>query len=88
MLEIGPFDNDNQRIKFLEENEEKGISVSKRAKEPGRLYTRIYTDTEKIEDWTDRQEITEVMIKLFEKKKLRDIEKKLLSAINDFDWNK
>ena len=88
VLEIGPFDNGNQRIKFLEKNEEKGISVSKRAKEPGRRYTRIYTDTEKIEDWTDRQEITDVMIKLFEKKKLKDIEKKLLAAINDFNWNK
>jgi hypothetical protein len=88
VLEIGPFDNGEQRINFLRKLEEKGISISKRAKEPGRLYTRIYTDTEKVGDWTDRQEITEAMINLFDKKRLRDIEKKLLSGISEFSWEK
>jgi hypothetical protein len=86
VLEIGPFDNGEQRINFLKKLQEKGISIPKRAKEPGRLYTRIYTDTEKVDDWTDRQEITEAMIELFEKKELRDIEKKLLSGISEFEW--
>ena len=86
ILEIGPFNDSNQRIKFLEKLEEKEIPISKRAKEPGRQYTRIYTDTKTISDWTDKQEITDAMIALFQKKKLRDIEKKLLSAIDDFSW--
>jgi len=61
VLEIGPFDDGSQRIKFLEKLESKDIKISARAKEPGRMYTRIYTDTENINDWTDRQEITEAM---------------------------
>lgn len=87
VLEIGPFNDSNRRIKFLEMLESKNINVSSRAKEPGRLYTRIYTDTEDVKDWSDRQEITDNMLKLFEKQKLRDIEKKLLSSIDEFDWN-
>lgn len=86
VLEIGPFDDGNQRVKFLEKLEQCGISISNRAKEPGRLYTRIYTDTHKIEDWTNHQEITDAMQNLFSKKKLKTIEEKLLQGIMQFSW--
>ncbi|NQS98484.1 MAG: PD-(D/E)XK nuclease family protein [candidate division Zixibacteria bacterium] len=88
ILEIGPFDDSEHRVKFLEKIEDKGISISKRAKEPGRLNTIIYSATEKIDDWTNRQEISDKMIKLFSKRELRNIKEKLLNGIREFDWEK
>ncbi len=87
VLEIGPFDVDDQRIKFIEYLEENGIHIPTRAKEPGRQYTRIYTNTQSIKDWTDSQEITDVMIGLFSNKKLKDVEMKLIKSIDNFTWS-
>ena len=66
-LEVGPFNDVNKRIDFLNKLESFGIKISERAKEPGRKYTRIYTRTNSIKDWTDHDEISEAMERLYEK---------------------
>ena len=85
-LEIGPFDNASKRIDFLSLLEQKGVKMRKNAKEPGRIYTRIYNETKVINDWTDEDELTEAMIKLFSKDAIKSIRKKVASAIDEFDW--
>jgi hypothetical protein len=88
VLEIGPFDIPEQRVNFLSCLEKNGISIRPSAKQPGRQYTRICTDTETIKDWHDKDEILEKMLKLYKKKKMVEVRDKLLIAIDEFDWNK
>lgn len=86
VLEIGPFDNDSKRLEFLKLLEKNNINISNRAKEAGRKFTRIYTNTVEIKDWSDTQELSEKMIKLFSNKSLRNIENNLLLCIKEFNW--
>ncbi len=60
--------------------------MRKNAKEPSRIYTRFYNETKVINDWTDEDELTEAMIKLFSKEAVKSIQKKVASAIDEFDW--
>lgn len=85
-FEVGPFDDANKRIDFLNKLELYGIKISERAKEPGRKYTRIYTRTQVINDWTDSDEISEVMEKLFEKEDITKMIQLVNKAIDDFNW--
>lgn len=85
-LEVGPFEEDKKRIEFLKKLESYGIKISERAKEPGRKYTRIYTDTKKINDWTDPDELSDVMKKLYEKDELRKMKQNVSKAIEEFNW--
>ncbi|MFC1564094.1 PD-(D/E)XK nuclease family protein [candidate division KSB1 bacterium] len=71
VLEIGPFDIPEQRSKFLEHLEKKGIPISHRAKEIGRQFTRICTDTVKIKDWHDKDEVLDKMLELYSSRSLR-----------------
>jgi len=87
ILEIGPFDNQQKRVDFLNHLETNGIPISERAKQIGRKYTRIYTSTKNISDWKSAEEISDIMYELFVDKKLREIEKQLIQAIRSFDWN-
>lgn len=85
-LEIGPFDEPTKRIDFLQQLEKNGIKIQDRAKEIGRKYTRIYTKTYPIKDWTDSGEITDAMVELFKKNEVREIESKVIDSISQFDW--
>ncbi|KYO68557.1 PD-(D/E)XK nuclease family protein [Thermovenabulum gondwanense] len=85
-LEIGPFEDANKRIKFLEKLEMHGVKINNKAKEPGRQYTRIYTRTSDIKDWTDFEEISDAMEELYENKELRELKNRVEQAIKEFDW--
>ncbi|HOO62193.1 MAG TPA: PD-(D/E)XK nuclease family protein [Bacillota bacterium] len=85
-LEIGPFDNPRRRTEFLTLLEEKGIKLRKNAKDAGRKYTRIYNKTVNINDWTDEEELTDCMTKLFKDKKANDICGLVGMVIDEFDW--
>jgi len=86
ILEIGPFNDANKRIDFLKKLEPYGIKISERAKEPGRKYTRIYTNTHTIKDWTDYDEIAEVMERMFEKEGVVTMHQSVASVIELFNW--
>ncbi|MGI6332673.1 MAG: PD-(D/E)XK nuclease family protein [Zhaonellaceae bacterium] len=85
-LEVGPFNDVNKRIDFLNKLESFGIKISERAKEPGRKYTRIYTRTSSIKDWTDHDEISEAMERLYEKDDIVKMRKLVAKAIEEFTW--
>lgn len=86
ILEIGPFDDGEERVRFLNHLENSGIHTSDRTKEPGRKYSRLITDTKKVEDWSDKEEILDAMFHLYNLKKMVKVKKKLVEALNTFDW--
>ena len=87
ILEIGPFDKSEERVRFLETLEKFGINITKRAKEIGRQYTRICTDTVKINEWADKEEIFEAMERLYgNNKKMNETKEKLLKAMEAHTW--
>lgn len=85
-FEVGPFDEATKRINFLNKLESYGIKISERAKEPGRKYTRIHTRTQIINDWTDSDEISEVMEKLYGKEDITEMRQLVSQAIDGFNW--
>ena len=85
-LEVGPFENSDERTTFLNELELSGIKISERAKEPGRKYTRIYTDTISIKDWSDSEEIYEKMETLYNKKDFISTKNKAIEAVDRTAW--
>lgn len=86
ILEIGPFDESPERVRFLNQLEKKGVHISARAKEPGRKYSRLCTDTKNIKDWSDKDEILDAMIHLFNQKKMVKTINKLLEALKTYQW--
>lgn len=64
IIEIGPLES-HKRITILTMLESKGIKISARAKKPEAAYTRIYTSTCNIDDWSDEEEVMDVMNQLF-----------------------
>lgn len=85
-LEVGPFEDSDERITFLNELELRGIKISERAKEPGRKYTRIYTDTISIKDWSDSEEIYEKMETLYNKKDFISTKNNAIEAVDRTAW--
>ncbi len=85
-FEVGPFEDSDERIAFLKQLEISGIKISERAKEPGRKYTRIYTDTISIKDWSDSEEIYEKMETLYNKKDFISTKNKAIEAVDRTAW--
>ena len=86
VFEVGPFDDPTKRIKFLKKLEEVGIKIGDRAKDPLRQYTRIYTETHEIKDWTDSEEIAEAMETMFKRDDLIAKRKMVEQAIELIEW--
>jgi len=65
IIEVGPLES-YKRIALLTKLEDKGMKISARAKNPDASYTRIYTGTSNIGDWSDMKELLDTMNKLFD----------------------
>ncbi|KAA0764495.1 PD-(D/E)XK nuclease family protein [Bacillus sp. SH5-2] len=63
-LEIGPLES-QKRLALLTRLEGKGKKVSAVAKRPGASYTRIYTNTSNISNWSDEDIVIQAMSELF-----------------------
>lgn len=87
VLEVRPFNNAHKRIEFLNLLSDKGIRISDRAKEVGKKYTRLQSDTIKINNWTDQDELYEARVKLYSLEEFRNKEAMVISALKEFDWN-
>lgn len=85
-LEVGPFNDVEKRIRFLNSLISMGLDISERAKEPTRKYTRIYTETCPIKDWTDSEEILEVMEKLYKSELFEKKIAVMVKTIDEFEW--
>ncbi|AIE60225.1 hypothetical protein MGA3_07050 [Bacillus methanolicus MGA3] len=77
-IEVGPLESD-KRIEFLNRLEEKGIKINPRSKLPEASYTRIFSGTHEILDWTDEKEIITAMNNLYSNSEC----KKVILAINE-----
>ncbi|KEK22840.1 PD-(D/E)XK nuclease family protein [Bacillus gaemokensis] len=76
-IEIGPLES-HKRIALLTRLEDKGIKISERAKKPEAAYTRIYTSTCNISDWSNKEEVLSVMNKLFSHEECQGVIKLLI----------
>jgi len=64
IIEVGPLES-HKRIALLTMLESKGIKISARAKKPEAAYTRIYTSTCNVDDWSDEGAVLHAMSELF-----------------------
>lgn len=72
IIEVGPLES-YKRLSLLAKLESKGMKISARAKNPDASYTRIYTSTSNISDWSDMKEVLENMNGLFGEKECQGV---------------
>ncbi|WP_144507803.1 PD-(D/E)XK nuclease family protein [Bacillus thuringiensis] len=71
-LEIGPLES-QKRVSLLTTLESKGKKISAAAKKPGTLYSKIYTNTYNISNWSDEVMVIHAMNELFNDTKCRSV---------------
>lgn len=86
VLEIGPFDDGQMRVNFLNALDTNGVKIRPSAKSPDRMYTRIWTGTRSIKDWHDKDELLDKMNELYGMKEVKEITEKLVRTINGFSF--
>lgn len=82
-IEVGPFDNGQQRLEFLLLLEKKGVKIRSSSKVETGTYTRLWTNTVEVKDWQDINELAQKMNDLYSNKELRDIHTKLVESIKE-----
>lgn len=85
-IEIGPFRDGSERIKLMEYLESKNYKISPSAKRLESKYTRIFTETEKITNWDDEEELTRSIEEIY-KKSEKEI-KRIITVLKDYSFNK
>ncbi len=83
-LEVGPFDVGTDRLEFLLELEKNGVKLRDASKIETGTYTRLWTNTTVIKDWSDDQELFSKMQKLYSSKALRDLIEIVANTIINF----
>lgn len=83
-LEVGPFDDGNERLDFLLALEKNGIDIREASKKETGKYTRIWSITKPIKDWQDKEDILDKIDSLYTNKALQDISKKVIKTIKEF----
>ncbi|WP_436864846.1 PD-(D/E)XK nuclease family protein [Bacillus fungorum] len=71
-LEIGPLES-QKRVSLLTTLESKGKKISAAAKRPGTLYSKIYTNTYNISNWSDEAIVIHAMNELFNDTKCQNV---------------
>ncbi|SME36504.1 PDDEXK-like family protein [Bacillus paranthracis] len=71
-LEIGPLES-QKRVSLLTTLESKGKKISAAAKKPGTLYSKIYTNTYNISNWSDEDIVIHAMNELFNDTKCQNV---------------
>ncbi|MFY4776602.1 PD-(D/E)XK nuclease family protein [Metabacillus sp. RGM 3146] len=79
-LEVGPIPFEN-RFTFLSSIEEQEVFFRRSGKLEGKKYTKIYTCTAEINDWSDKESILMGMERLFNDTDLEKLFKKIAIAI-------
>lgn len=83
-IEVGPVPYD-QRLKILNALEQQGIHIRPAAKIEGKKYTRVFTQTIPVADWSSKQEIVDKMESLFHDKGTMDFFKKMGLALESLE---
>ncbi|WP_214816724.1 PD-(D/E)XK nuclease family protein [Exiguobacterium sp. s59] len=81
-VEVGPIDY-AERLPLLEALEAKNISFWKSGKQEGKKFTRIYTDTIDVSDWTNATIITNAMTSLLNTKAFHSVNTTVTKVLAD-----
>lgn len=87
ILEVGPWDNSEDRLNFMKHLDSKDIKFNKKALTIDAKYTRIFSKYNKFSDWESESDILEEMNKLYsetEKEQLKNI----IEIIKKYNWSK
>jgi hypothetical protein len=84
ILEVGPFDEPNKRIAFLEELSKVRFKIGDYSKKQESRYTRLYTKVRTVNDWDDVEELAQLMSTLFDE--IQDHIERMSQIIKNFDW--
>jgi len=68
-IEVGPFENGESRLEFINHLESLGYSIRRNAKRLESKYTRLITNYIKIKDWSDKDELIDAVDKIYKKNK-------------------
>lgn len=66
VYEVGPFDNGESRLDLIKKIDKAGFKVTKKAFRIDSMYTRIFSDKERVVDWDDVDDIVERMDLLYQ----------------------
>ncbi|GLV65016.1 hypothetical protein Bmyc01_36850 [Bacillus mycoides] len=81
-LEIGPIES-QKRLVLLTRLESKGRKISKAAKRPEASYTRIYTNTSNISNWSDEDIVIQAMSELFNDMECQNVIQMLINIAEE-----
>lgn len=85
-LEVGPFESGEDRLKFIKFLESNGYSIRSTAKRLESKYTRLVTNTMKIRDWSDKEELSDKVEKIYSKNK-NEINK-IVNTVTNYEFNR
>lgn len=85
IIEVGPFNDDSLRQKFLTHLKEFNFKIYDRSFKPEAKYTRIYSKYPKFDAWDDKEALIHKMEALLDSVK-KNIEN-LREACESFEWN-
>lgn len=72
VLELGPLNGD-QRVALIEELEARGVNFKVASKLRKAKYTRLYSNSKVVDDWEDEEQVSAVMMELFEHPEYREL---------------
>jgi len=84
-IEIGPFKKGEARLKFIQFLETQGYDIRNVAKRLDSKYTRIHTSNAKIKDWSDTEELSDTIERLYQKSE-KEITK-IINAVTKYQFN-
>ena len=88
VLEIGPFKDQEKRVKLLNHLKNNGVDVSDWAMEHAgeTRYTRLSSKYKKFEEWDDEKKLGDELIWLYQDTKWQNEIKKIFEVVESFDF--
>ena len=85
VLEVGPIDPPETRLRLIEMLEKQGLRVQARAKRLEAQYTRVFTTHVQVRDWEDEEDLVAKLTHLYEAEAKESLTL-MNSALTDFSW--
>jgi len=85
ILEVGPFNDSNKRIEFMNALQEGGFKIREGSLKPESTYSRIFTKYIKFDEWEDIDKTAEKMDDLYNDK-AKEANKKIGVVLKKFNW--
>ena len=85
VLEVGPIEPPEVRLRLIEHLETQGFKVQSRAKRLESKYTRVFTSHLEIRDWEDEEELISKLNQLYQQDANESLEL-MASSLQSFAW--